>query len=247
MPATPRRRLSIGQRLALGSAVILAMMVVLTLIGVNRVGVIRNSLVAIDAQHSVKQRQAINFRGSVHDRAIALRDVVLARSAAERQAALAEFRRLADSYAEAQRVLDGLLSGSGVLQKERELAAAIREVEQRTLPLASAVIAAQQDGRTQEAQALLLDAHVEGFGGAGKVFDWSRIPTNVNAHLVLSGGLTPANVGDGIAQVRPRALSLAVDVSSGVEASKGIKDAGKIFEFVAAVRAADERLAGPHS
>jgi len=97
------------------------------------------------------------------------------------------------------------------------------------------------------AQALLLDAHVEGFGGAGKAFDWSRIPTNVNAHLVLSGGLTPANVGDGIAQVRPRALSLAVDVSSGVEASKGIKDAGKIFEFVAAVRAADERLAGPHS
>ncbi len=94
------------------------------------------------------------------------------------------------------------------------------------------------------AQAILLDAHVEGFGGAGKAFDWSRIPTNVNAHLVLSGGLTPANVGDGIAQVRPRALSLAVDVSSGVEASKGIKDAGKIFEFVAAVRAADERLAG---
>ncbi len=97
------------------------------------------------------------------------------------------------------------------------------------------------------AQAILLDAHVEGFGGAGKAFDWSRIPTNVNAHLVLSGGLTPANVGDGIAQVRPRALSLAVDVSSGVESSKGIKDAGKIFEFVAAVRAADERLAGPHS
>ncbi len=95
------------------------------------------------------------------------------------------------------------------------------------------------------AQAILLDAHVEGFGGAGKAFDWSRIPTNVNAHLVLSGGLTPANVGDGIAQVRPRALSLAVDVSSGVESSRGIKDAGKIFEFVAAVRAADERLAGP--
>ena len=94
------------------------------------------------------------------------------------------------------------------------------------------------------AQALLLDAHVDGYGGAGKAFDWSRIPTNVNAHLVLSGGLTPANVGDGIAQVRPRAKSLAVDVSSGVEAAKGLKDAGKIFEFVAAVRAADERLAG---
>ncbi len=94
------------------------------------------------------------------------------------------------------------------------------------------------------AQALLLDAHVDGYGGAGKAFDWSRIPTNVDAHLVLSGGLTPANVGDGITQLRPRCQTLAVDVSSGVEAAKGLKDAAKIFQFVAAVRAADERLAG---
>lgn len=93
------------------------------------------------------------------------------------------------------------------------------------------------------AQALLLDAHVEGYGGAGKAFDWSRIPTNVDAHLVLSGGLTPANVGDGIAWLRPRCRTLAVDVSSGVEVSKGIKDAAKIHQFVAAVRAADALLA----
>ncbi|MDM0114333.1 phosphoribosylanthranilate isomerase [Variovorax sp. J22R133] len=90
-----------------------------------------------------------------------------------------------------------------------------------------------------EAQAILLDAHVEGFGGGGKAFDWSLLPHVANAHLVLSGGLTPANVGDGIRVLRPRCKSLAVDVSSGVEASKGIKDAGKIREFVAAVRAAD--------
>jgi phosphoribosylanthranilate isomerase len=94
-----------------------------------------------------------------------------------------------------------------------------------------------------QAQALLLDAHVEGYGGAGKAFDWSRIPTNVDAHLVLSGGLTPANVGDGIALLRPRCRTLAVDVSSGVESSKGIKDAGKIHRFVAAVRAADAAIA----
>ncbi len=94
------------------------------------------------------------------------------------------------------------------------------------------------------AQAILLDAHVEGFGGGGKAFNWSLLPPSVNAHLVLSGGLTPANVGDGIAQVRPRAKSLAVDVSSGVEVSKGIKDAAKIHQFVVAVRAADALLAG---
>ncbi|WP_295539971.1 phosphoribosylanthranilate isomerase [uncultured Pseudacidovorax sp.] len=90
-----------------------------------------------------------------------------------------------------------------------------------------------------QASAILLDAHVDGYGGAGKVFDWSLLPTAVDAHLVLSGGLAPANVGDGIALLRPRCRSLSVDVSSGVEAAKGIKDGDKIREFVAAVRAAD--------
>jgi phosphoribosylanthranilate isomerase len=93
------------------------------------------------------------------------------------------------------------------------------------------------------ATALLLDAHVEGYGGAGRTFPWSRLPTSASCHAVLSGGLTPANVGDGIRQVRPRFTSLAVDVSSGVEASKGLKDAAKINQFVAAVRAADVLLA----
>ena len=93
------------------------------------------------------------------------------------------------------------------------------------------------------AQALLLDAHVEGYGGAGKAFHWSRLPPSVNCHAVLSGGLTPANVTDGIVQVRPRFRTLAVDVSSGVEVSKGIKDPAKIHQFVAAVRAADALLA----
>jgi phosphoribosylanthranilate isomerase len=89
------------------------------------------------------------------------------------------------------------------------------------------------------AQAILLDAHVEAYGGGGKAFDWSLLPPAVDAHLVLSGGLAPANVGDGIRRLRTAAKSLAVDVSSGVEAAKGIKDAAKIREFVAAVRAAD--------
>ena len=99
------------------------------------------------------------------------------------------------------------------------------------------------------AQAILLDAHVEGYGGGGKVFNWSLLPPSVNAHLVLSGGLNAANVADGILQVRPRCKTLAVDVSSGVEVDgpdgstlKGIKDADKINRFVAAVRAADRQL-----
>ncbi len=67
-----------------------------------------------------------------------------------------------------------------------------------------------------DAQALLLDAHVDGYGGGGKTFNWSLLPPSVDAHLVLSGGLNTANVIDGITQLRSRCKSLAVDVSSGV-------------------------------
>jgi phosphoribosylanthranilate isomerase len=101
--------------------------------------------------------------------------------------------------------------------------------------------------RYPQAQAILVDAHVEGYGGGGKAFDWSRLPPSVNCHLVLSGGLTPANVTDGIVQVRPRCKTLAVDVSSGVEldgpGNRGLKDPEKIHRFVAAVRAADKLFA----
>ena len=85
------------------------------------------------------------------------------------------------------------------------------------------------------AQAILLDAFVDGYGGGGKVFDWNLIPPALPKPLILSGGLDAGNVGEAVVRVRPA----AVDVSSGVEAAKGIKDAGKIRAFVSAVRAAE--------
>jgi phosphoribosylanthranilate isomerase len=95
--------------------------------------------------------------------------------------------------------------------------------------------------RFSSAQAILLDAPVDGYGGGGKVFDWSLIPPSGSSHLVLSGGLNAANVADGIAKVRP----WAVDVSSGVEPAgfpKGIKSADLIHEFCNAVKRADAVL-----
>ena len=88
------------------------------------------------------------------------------------------------------------------------------------------------------AQALLVDAPVDGYGGGGKVFDWSLLAPSAPRPVVLSGGLNAANVGDGIRQVRP----WAVDVSSGVEATRGVKDPDLIHAFCAAVRAADAAL-----
>ncbi len=95
--------------------------------------------------------------------------------------------------------------------------------------------------RYRGAQALLLDAHVEGVpGGTGTAFDWTLIPQGLPLPVILSGGLDVQNVAEGIRQVRP----YAVDVSSGVEAAKGIKDAVKIAAFVNEVKDIDLQLSG---
>ncbi|MEW6690096.1 MAG: phosphoribosylanthranilate isomerase [Pseudomonadota bacterium] len=81
----------------------------------------------------------------------------------------------------------------------------------------------------------MLDSHVEAYGGAGERFDWSLVPAERARPLILSGGLTRDNVGEAIRRVRP----WAVDVSSGVESAKGIKDAARVAAFIAEVRNAD--------
>ena len=90
--------------------------------------------------------------------------------------------------------------------------------------------------RFSRAKALLLDAHVPGQpGGTGRTFDWAGIPRDLSLPLVLSGGLTAANVGRAVREVSP----WAVDVSSGVESERGVKDPQKIVEFIRSVRRED--------
>jgi phosphoribosylanthranilate isomerase len=88
------------------------------------------------------------------------------------------------------------------------------------------------------AQAMLCDAFVESYGGAGHRFDWALLPEHLPLPLVLSGGLDADNVGAAVQQVRPT----AVDVSSGVESAKGIKDHARLRAFVEKVREADEAI-----
>jgi phosphoribosylanthranilate isomerase len=86
------------------------------------------------------------------------------------------------------------------------------------------------------ARGLLLDTYVKGEpGGTGSVFDWNLIPQELSLPVILSGGLRPDNVMEAIRQIRPQ----AVDVSSGVETGKGIKDADKIAAFMRGVRASE--------
>ncbi|MDA8109265.1 MAG: phosphoribosylanthranilate isomerase [Betaproteobacteria bacterium] len=86
-----------------------------------------------------------------------------------------------------------------------------------------------------DAAGWLADAYVEGYGGRGASFDWCLVPAERARPLILSGGLTPGNVGEAIRRVRP----WGVDVSSGVESAQGIKDAAKIAAFLAEVKHAD--------
>ena len=89
------------------------------------------------------------------------------------------------------------------------------------------------------AQGLLLDAFAEGYGGGGNTFDWSLIPARLPLPMILSGGLDAGNVAVAVRKLRP----WAVDVSSGVEAVKGIKDAEKIAAFISGVKDGDVRPA----
>ena len=92
--------------------------------------------------------------------------------------------------------------------------------------------------RYGEARALLLDAyHPSAPGGTGEVFDWGRIPHDLPLPIILAGGLGPDNVGRAIAEVSP----YAVDVSSGVEAAKGIKDRDRMTALMREVELASRR------
>lgn len=85
------------------------------------------------------------------------------------------------------------------------------------------------------ASAWLFDSHVAEYGGVGESFDWSLVPAQTERRVILSGGLSSANVAEAIRRLRP----WGVDVSSGVESAKGIKDAAKMAAFIAKVRDAD--------
>jgi phosphoribosylanthranilate isomerase len=103
----------------------------------------------------------------------------------------------------------------------------------KAIPMRDDVDLSVEEKRFSDAAGLLLDTFTAGMaGGSGRTFDWSRVPTRRTKPVILAGGLTPENVGEAIRRVRP----YAVDVSSGVEVAKGIKDPTKIIAFIKAVR-----------
>jgi len=147
----------IGTRLALGFAAVLVMMLGLSGISITKVRQISANLSDVNEVNSVKQRYAINFRGSVHDRAIFLRDVVLVTDAAELNDAVSTIEQLTEDYARSAGPLDAMLNSvNGTTDEERTILATIKETEAATLPLIERVIAIQRAGDVREAHTLLM-------------------------------------------------------------------------------------------
>lgn len=155
---SPLKNLTISARLLLGFGAVLTLMVVLAAVSIGKVNGISTDLAVINDVNSVKQRYAINFRGSVHDRAISLRDVTLVSSPDELRSVLADIERLAGDYATSAERLDAMFAaGTGVTPDERQILAGIKDVEARTLPLLREVIRLQQTGDARQARAVLME------------------------------------------------------------------------------------------
>ncbi len=150
-------RLSVGHRLAVGFLIVILGLVAVTGLGVVRVEQVSDRLTVINELNSVKQRYAINFRGSVHDRAISLRDVVLAGPPDQVERHVADIERLATAYAESAAPLDAIFAdASKVSADEVDAYEAIKGIEQQTLPLVDQVIALRAAGQNAAAVDLLL-------------------------------------------------------------------------------------------
>ncbi len=132
---------SVGARLALGFGVVLALLVALAVLSMVRMRAVDSSLNMINGINSVKQRYAINFRGSVHDRSIALRDVVLQNAPTEVAKVVQRIDGLTKDYADSARPLDELFAREAVLPEEKSALARIKGSEARTMPLLQRVIA----------------------------------------------------------------------------------------------------------
>ncbi|MEE4820194.1 methyl-accepting chemotaxis protein [Pseudomonas alliivorans] len=146
----------LATRIGLGFAAIVSLLVLITAVGMQRVGVIDSTLQDVSDNAAKIQRYAINFRGSVHNRAIAVRDAVLVNNDRDLAFHLAEVASLEQAYTDSAQPMDQLIGQAGVTRDEKELLRAIKEIEVKTLASSKAVVDLRRAGDIAGAQALLL-------------------------------------------------------------------------------------------
>ncbi|PVX36744.1 methyl-accepting chemotaxis protein [Janthinobacterium sp. 78] len=165
---------TVGTRLAIGFGITFALTIVLAGLAMNRVGSIDQTLSRVNDVNNVKQRHAINFRGSVHDRAIAVRDVVLATDAAAVQVQVNKIKALDDKYQQSAAPLDALFAGA-VTADEKAALSSIKDTERRVQPLIAKVIELRSAEQFAQASSLLAQqvgpAFVDWLASVNKLID----------------------------------------------------------------------------
>jgi len=194
-------RTSVRMRLYLGFGFILTLLLVVTLIAMSKVNSINTALRSNSEQHTVLQRHAINFRGSAHDRSIAIRDVVLSASSADRQREVAAIDRLAAFYANSAGPLEQMISAPGTVPELAALNAAIKDIESRAVGTTRKIIELVERNDMPGATELLwLQAkpqYEQWLAAINKLIDFeeARIQTANQHALAEAGGFVTVMLG----------------------------------------------------
>lgn len=151
-----KKPVSLAARIGLGYAMVVSLLVLITAVGIQRVGLIDSTLTSVSDNAAKIQRYAINFRGSVHNRAISIRDAVLVTSDADLDRHLAEIKNLEQVYVDSAAPMDQIMSGPSASAHEQQLLQAIKGIEKDTLASSKQVIELRRSGNIAQAQALLL-------------------------------------------------------------------------------------------
>ena len=187
-------QLTIAKRLALGFGLIVSLMVLISVVGNHRVGFIDRTLTSVNEGASLKQRYAINFRGSVHDRAIAIRDAVLVDSDSALHEQLQTIERLADMYRDNAADMTQMIRNRGATDQERQLLNDIEAVERRTLALTDDVLALRRSGSPERTRQFLLNqvspAYSEWLDRVNAFIDYQEksVSADLNAVRSAAGG-----------------------------------------------------------
>lgn len=179
--------LSLAGRIALGFAAVLSLLLVITAIGIQRVSVIDATLKDVSENATLKQRYAINFRGSVHNRAIAIRDAVLVTDDADLMKHMREIDELKAAYKDSALAMDSLYSTSHTSAEERTLLDAIKAIETVTLTSTDQVLALRKSGQIEAAQRMTLQQTSANYS------EWLK---RVNALIDHEEALIKSNISD---------------------------------------------------
>jgi methyl-accepting chemotaxis protein len=195
------KSLTVAKRLYAGFGFILAILTAVTLVAIVKVGTIDVALRANSEQNLLVQRYAINFRGSAHNRSIAIRDVVLSNELPDRQRELADIKQLAEFYAQSAGPLEQLISAPGAPPELARLYADIKNIETQTVATTNAIEAAIAAGDAQGAQTMLWTQakpqYVTWLADINKLIDFEEVLIKAANKTALeqAGGFVPVMLG----------------------------------------------------